>query len=180
MRVHRSVRYVLPLALIALSAFGCMSTRPASEQVDDAAITTQVKAALAADATTNPLKVDVDTNEGVVRLSGTVEQATNRRRAEEVARNVNGVRRVVNDIQVGEKSMTQTVDDKFITTKIKSKLTVNGDINPFNIDVDTVNGVVTLSGRVAKPEAKAEAERLARETEGVREVRNNITVGDRS
>jgi hyperosmotically inducible protein len=155
-----------------------MSSRPPSEQVDDAAITSKVKSALVADATTNPLKVDVDTNEGVVRLSGTVEKAENRTRAEEVARNVEGVRRVVNDIQVGDKHVATTVDDAFITTKIKSKLTVSGDVNPFNIDVDTQNGVVTLSGRVTKPEAKAEAERIARETEGVREVRNNITVGE--
>lgn len=177
MRIRHSIGSILPVVALALAAAGCMSTRPASEQVSDAAITTKVKAALAADATTNPLRVDVDTNEGVVRLSGRVDEATNRRRAEEVARNVDGVRRVVNDIQVGEQSVSQTVDDKFITTKIKSKLTVSGDVNPFNIDVDTVNGVVTLSGRVAKAEAKAEAERLARETEGVREVRNNITVG---
>ena len=178
MRLHSSLRFLLPLALVALAATGCMSTRPASTQVDDAAITTQVKAALAGDATTNPLKVDVDTNEGVVRLSGTVEDPNNRRRAEEVARGVDGVQRVVNDIQVGEKKVATTLDDGFITTKIKSKLTVSGDVNPFNIDVDTQNGVVTLSGRVTKPEAKAEAERLARETEGVREVRNNITVGE--
>ena len=178
MRIHPSVRLLVPLALVVLAATGCMSTRPASVQVDDAAITTQVKAALAGDATTNPLKVDVDTNEGVVRLSGTVEDPANRTRAEEVARKVNGVSRVVNDIQVGEKTATASADDSFITTKIKSKLTVSGDVNPFNIDVDTQNGVVTLSGRVAKPEAKAEAERLARETEGVKEVRNNITVGE--
>jgi hyperosmotically inducible protein len=176
---NRYARFVLPLALAAaVAAPGCMSTRPASVQVDDASITAKVKSALAADATTNPLRVDVDTQEGVVRLSGTVEDPANRRRAEEVARNVEGVRRVVNDIQVGDKTVGQSVDDKFITTKIKSKLTVSGDLNPFNIDVDTVNGVVTLSGRVAKPEAKAEAERLARETEGVREVRNNIQVGE--
>jgi hyperosmotically inducible protein len=178
MRIHPSVRLLVPLALVVLAATGCMSTRPASVQVDDAAITTQVKAALAGDATTNPLKVDVDTNEGVVRLSGTVEDPANRTRAEEVARKVNGVSRVVNDIQVGKKTATTSADDSFITTKIKSKLTVSGDVNPFNIDVDTQNGVVTLSGRVAKPEAKAEAERLARETEGVKEVRNNITVGE--
>jgi hyperosmotically inducible protein len=178
MRIHPVVRLVVPLALVVLAATGCMSTRPASVQVDDAAITTQVKAALVGDATTNPLKVDVDTNEGVVRLSGTVEDPANRRRAEEVARKVNGVSRVVNDIQVGEKTAAASADDSFITTKIKSKLTVSGDVNPFNIDVDTQNGVVTLSGRVAKPEAKAEAERLARETEGVKEVRNNITVGE--
>ncbi len=177
MRIHSSFRLLAPLALVAVAATGCMSSRPPSEQVSDAAITSKVKSALAADATTNPLKVDVDTNEGVVRLSGTVEKADNRTRAETVALKVEGVRRVVNDIQVGDKHVATTVDDAFITTKIKSKLTVSGDVNPFNIDVDTQNGVVTLSGRVTKPEAKAEAERIARETEGVREVHNNITVG---
>ena len=178
MRIQPSLRLLVPLLVVVVAVTGCMSTRPASTQVDDAALTSKVKAALAADTTTNPLNVDVDTNEGVVRLSGMVEEADNRRRAEEVARNVEGVRRVVNDLQVGDKKVATTVDDAFITTKIKSKLTVSGDVNPFNIDVDTQNGVVTLSGRVAKPEAKAEAERLARETEGVKEVRNNITVGE--
>jgi hyperosmotically inducible protein len=178
MRIHSFLRLLAPLALVGLAATGCMSSRPPSEQVSDAAITSKVKSALAGDATTNPLKVDVDTNEGVVRLSGTVEKAENRTRAEEVARHVEGVRRVVNDIQVGDKHVATTVDDAFITTKIKSKLTVSGDVNPFNIDVDTQNGVVTLSGRVTKPEAKAAAERIARETEGVREVHNNITVGE--
>ena len=178
MRIHSSLRLLAPLVLLTLVATGCMSSRPPSEQVSDAAVTSKVKSALAADATTNPLKVDVDTNEGVVRLSGTVEKAENRTRAEEVARNVEGVRRVVNDIQVGDKHVATTVDDAFITTKIKSKLTVSGDVNPFNIDVDTQNGVVTLSGRVTKPEAKVAAERIARETEGVKEVHNNITVGE--
>jgi len=177
MRANLCPRLFLPMALLILAGPACMSTRPPTTQVEDHAVTAGVKAALAADATTNPLRVDVDTNEGVVHLTGTVDDPANRRKAEEVARNVAGVRRVVNDIQVGEKTVSQIVDDTFITTKIKTKLTVNPDINPFNIDVDTVNGVVTLTGRVARPEARAEAERLARETEGVREVRNMIQVG---
>ena len=60
----------------------------------------------------------------------------------------------MNEITIGDPSLGQNIDDDFITTKIKSKLTLDGDINPFNIDVDTKNGIVTLSGRVAKPEAK--------------------------
>ena len=72
MRIHSSLRLLAPLALVAVAATGCMSSRPPSEQVDDAATTSKVKSALAGDANTNPLKVDVDTNEGVVRLRGTV------------------------------------------------------------------------------------------------------------
>jgi osmotically-inducible protein OsmY len=70
------------------------------------------------------------------------------------------------------------VDDGAITAKVKAKLAADGDINPFNIDVDTNEGVVTLQGRVAKEEARTKAEQLARETDGVRRVINLVKVGD--
>jgi hyperosmotically inducible periplasmic protein len=72
------------------------------------------------------------------------------------------------------------VDDAAITAAVKAKLATDGDINPFNIDVDTNEGVVTLQGRVEKAEARTEAERLARTTDGVRRVINLIKVGDQS
>jgi hyperosmotically inducible protein len=70
------------------------------------------------------------------------------------------------------------VHDAEITSKIKAKLAASGEVNPFNIDVDTNEGEVTLQGRVSKESAKVEAERLARDTEGVRRVINLIKVGD--
>jgi len=62
---------------------------------------------------------------------------------------------------------------------VKAKLAADGDINPFNIDVDTHEGVVTLLGRVKKAESRARAERLARETSGVKRVTNLVKVGDK-
>ena len=72
------------------------------------------------------------------------------------------------------------VDDSAITASVKAKLAADGDINPFNIDVDTNEGVVTLQGRVVKEEARTKAEQLARETDGVSRVINLIKVGDQS
>lgn len=72
------------------------------------------------------------------------------------------------------------VDDAAITASVKAKLVADGDINPFNIDVDTNEGVVTLQGRVKKEEARTKAERLAKETDGVRRVINLVKVGDQS
>jgi hyperosmotically inducible protein len=72
------------------------------------------------------------------------------------------------------------VDDAAITAKVKAKLAADGDINPFNIDVDTNEGVVTLQGRVAKEEARTKAEQLARDTDGVRRVINLVKVGDQT
>jgi hyperosmotically inducible protein len=72
------------------------------------------------------------------------------------------------------------IDDAAITAKVKAKLAADGDINPFNIDVDTNEGVVTLQGRVAKEEARTKAEQLARDTEGVKRVINLVKVGDKT
>jgi len=81
---------------------------------------------------------------------------------------------------LGACSSTRTageqVDDTWITTKIKAKLTGDRDINPFNIDVDVLEGVVTLSGKVKKADAKEEAQRHAERTKGVKQVINDIEV----
>lgn len=83
---------------------------------------------------------------------------------------------------LGACSSTRTVgtqvDDAGITAKVKAKLAADGDVNPFNIDVDTNEGVVTLQGRVAKDEARIKAEQIARDTDGVRRVINLVKVGD--
>ena len=87
-------------------------------------------------------------------------------------------------LALGACSSTKTpgaqVDDAAITAAVKAKLAADGDINPFNIDVDTNEGVVTLQGRVEKEEARTKAEQLARETDGVRRVINLVKVGDKS
>ncbi|MCB1055468.1 MAG: BON domain-containing protein [Acidobacteria bacterium] len=172
----------LPLAVlvISLGAVACSSTQPPSEQVDDAVVTTKIKTKITADPELNPFEIHVDTEEGVVRLSGTVDTADDRAEAEKLARKTEGVRRVVNDIQVGDKTLGESLSDTEITAKIKTKLAADPEIDPFNIEVSTNQGVVTLTGRVAKAEARDEAEKLAKNTTGVKKVDNRIKVGDRS
>lgn len=70
------------------------------EAWSDASITAAVKTKLAGTAPSTLLKVDVDTTNGIVQLNGTVDNDTTRRRASELARQVDGVRRVVNNLEV--------------------------------------------------------------------------------
>lgn len=70
----------------------------------------------------------------------------------------------------------EVLNDASITAKIKAKLIADPEINPFHIDVDTVDGIVTLNGKVASADIKAEAEKLARHTDGVKSVNNVIQV----
>lgn len=66
--------------------------------------------------------------------------------------------------------------DAGITTKVKSKLAADDTVKAYQIDVDTKDKVVTLSGNVDSPAAKDQAVALARATEGVADVVDNITV----
>jgi hyperosmotically inducible protein len=162
--------------LLVLVAVGCSSTQSVGEELDDATITTKIEAKMAGDPDVSAFNVDVDTNEGVVRLSGTVEKPEAKAEAEKLARGTEGVRRVINDIEVGERDMGDRMSDTAITTKIKAKITGDPELNPFNINVDTKEGVVTLRGTVKDADRKAEAEKLARDTEGVKSVQNMLEV----
>jgi osmotically-inducible protein OsmY len=75
----------------------------------------------------------------------------------------------------GEK-IGNTLDDAWIHTKIVSKLIGNSTTPERKINVDVVNNVVTLRGAVQTAEQKAEAERIAKDTEGVTRVINQLKV----
>jgi hypothetical protein len=68
--------------------------------------------------------------------------------------------------------------DSGITTSVKSKLAVDDTVKAYQVDVDTRNGVVTLTGEVETMAAKDQAVDIARNTEGVRDVIDQITVGE--
>lgn len=89
-------------AILLLVITGCqaLTGKTAGRNVDDANLTVSVKATLVADNVTNLTRVDVDTNNGVVYLNGSVESVQQRNRAEQLARRVDGVKTVVNNLEV--------------------------------------------------------------------------------
>jgi hyperosmotically inducible periplasmic protein len=68
------------------------------------------------------------------------------------------------------------LDDASITARVKAKLVADPEVNSLHIDVDTLDGRVTLNGKVSSADQRAEAEKLARHTDGVRQVINLIQV----
>lgn len=172
-------RFSLALAMFAGVAMlaGCSTTEPAGQQMDDAAITSEVKAGLTADSDVNPFNIDVDTQDGVVTLRGTVDDRETVSEAVRIARATSGVVRVENQIEVGPgQTVGERVDDRTISTKVKSKLAADDEVSAMNIDVDVKDGVVTLSGVVKSAEARQKAHDLAHTVSGVRSVRNEIEV----
>jgi hyperosmotically inducible protein len=90
-------------AVLFLSGCQALTGETLGQNIDDATLTTYVKTKLVADKAANLTRVDVDTTRGVVSLTGVVESEEQRVRAEELARQVDGVRSVVNNLQVQRK-----------------------------------------------------------------------------
>lgn len=74
----------------------------------------------------------------------------------------------------GRETAGEYVDDTAITAKVKTSI-IN-ELGALEIGVETMQNVVQLSGFVSTPEIKARAGSIARNTSGVKEVKNNIIV----
>ena len=79
-------------------------------------------------------------------------------------------------IAVGANAAEKALQSGALTAKIKSKLALDDQVEAMRIDVDTSGDVVTLSGSVRSEAERERAVRLARETEGVRQVVDRLVV----
>ena len=78
--------------------------------------------------------------------------------------------------RANKETIGQSLEDAWIHTKIVAKLIGDADTPERKINVDVVDGAVTLRGTVDTAEAKSEAERIAKETDGVKKVTNQLKV----
>jgi hyperosmotically inducible protein len=171
-----AVMLVVTMAMVA-----CASTRTQKspgEQVDDSVTTGRVKAALIADPTTKAHQIDVETFKGTVQLNGYVDTAASKARAAEIAKSTRGVESVRNNLTVktSDRSGEQVVDDGAITAKVKAALAGDSRTKAHQVNVETHEGAVQLSGFVDTAEAKSTAGELARAVEHVRSVDNQLDV----
>lgn len=74
------------------------------------------------------------------------------------------------------KSVTETIDDAAITTRVKTAFINDPVIGAARIDVDTFKGVVTLSGRVKSKEEEGKAIELAKTIHGVKDVKSTLQI----
>ena len=157
-------------------------------------ITAKIQAKYFVDDDVKARNIDVTTQSGVVTLQGVVSSEAERRQAIAIARNTTGVRDVTDQLRLDE-ALGRTgaapspaertpardigkVDrpDPWVTMKIQAKYFLDADVKGRHIDVDTKNGVVTLKGTVENTQQKLEAEQIARETEGVTRVINQLAI----
>ncbi|MEO6710626.1 MAG: BON domain-containing protein, partial [Planctomycetota bacterium] len=103
MNISKITPWILVLGVSAIAPVmnGCHTNQSARSQVNDSAITAAVKSKMIADNDVKAHNIDVNTEDGVVYLMGRVETAAEKSEAERLARGCDGVRSVVNHLQVG-------------------------------------------------------------------------------
>jgi hyperosmotically inducible periplasmic protein len=151
-------------------------TQDAKTAVSDSWITSKTKIALFADERVKGTQVSVDTTKGVVHLRGKVDSPEAKAAAAEVAKGIEGVQSVKNDLQVVAPGSRKMVDakDGDIDKAVKARLSKDAQVK--SVDVRTDAGVVTLTGEVPSITAAAKASEMARNVPGVKSVKNELTV----
>jgi len=152
------------------------TTTEAKGAVSDSWLTSKTKIALFADDRVKGKDVRVETMGGQVYLRGKVDSQEAKSASEEIAKSVEGVKSVKNDLQVVAPTARKTVEanDKQITKSVET--TLHKDASLKKIDVRTDAGVVVLSGEVPNITASAKASEMAHRVDGVKSVKNELRV----
>jgi hyperosmotically inducible protein len=120
-------------------------------------------------------RVEAHAEDGVVTLTGTVDDEAQRELAAQTAADLPGVERVVNHVSVAPGSSAHS--DAWIAVEIHGSLLVHSGVSAATTHVEVNGGIVTLTGSAENAGQKDLTEYYARQVEGVRDVRNELTVG---
>src|SRR5262249_20992621 len=158
------------------------ATRETKSQLSDSWLTSKTKIALLADERVKSTQINVEPSNGVVALRGKVDSSEAKAAAAEVAKGIDGVKDVKNELRVVPPAERKTVEatDKDITRHVQDRLAHDTKLKHAKIDVRTDAGVVVLTGHVPSVSLSARASELAREVPGVRAVKNDLAYEQRS
>lgn len=160
----------------AAGGVGVIQERSVGRAVDDAGIETKINHYYLQEGKEGTFSsIDVESNEGRVLLTGTVMHPETAVDAVRLAWKPEGVREVINEIQVTDRTGFQNyAQDSWITTQIKSKLLFAKDIKSVNYNVETVNGKVYLLGIAQNETELKKVAAVARRVANVREVISHV------
>jgi hyperosmotically inducible periplasmic protein len=197
---------VVAFGMILTACAPAESTDPRNKpaaNMTDSELESKIKAKFDSDAQLKAadLSVSADADKNEATISGVVGTQSLRTKAVDLAKGASPGLILTDKIEVKPREMTReeyteehageerekargagerlgtSLDDAWIHTKLVAKFIGDADTPGRNINVDVVNNIVTLRGTVETAEQRAEAERIAKDTEGVRRVVNQLKVG---
>jgi hyperosmotically inducible periplasmic protein len=146
----------------------------------DAWLTTKVKTMLLFHRNVSAM-TEVNTKDGIVTLQGEATSQAQKDLTTEYAKDVEGVKDVKNEMTVSKTSkkkqtVGEKIDDASITAQVKMTLLYHRSTSAINTKVETKRGVVTLSGKAGNAAEKDLATKFANDVNGVKGVKNLMTI----
>ncbi len=153
---------------------------PQPEYNSDAWITTKVKALLLFKRNVSA-KTEVNTKDGMVNLKGEADSQAQKDLTTEYVKDVEGVKGVSNEMTIGKmakkkQTVGSKIDDASITAQVKVVLLYHSSTSGLKTSVTTKKGVVTLTGKAKNAAEKDLAAKYAEDVNGVKSVKNNMTI----
>lgn len=190
----RAVRHLVLAGFCLLPLSGCTSLvigagatagvaalqeRGLDGAVSDTAITAEIWQKFLSKDEKLFLDIEIEVVEGEVLLAGRVPSVADQLEAVRLSWQVDGVRSVINEIDVGSgMSLMDSAGDLIITTRIKTALMFDGDVFAINYSIETVNGTVHLMGIAQNERERERVISHARETSYVKRVVSHIRLKD--
>jgi hyperosmotically inducible periplasmic protein len=118
--------------------------------------------------------VKIQSKDGAVTLTGTVSEESDKSLAQETVANISGVKTVDNKLEVKGEGPTEK-SDAWLTTKVKTMFLFHRNVSAMT-EVNTKDGIVTLHGEATSQAQKDLTTEYAKDVEGVKDVKNEMTV----
>lgn len=163
----------------ATAGVAALQERGLGGAVSDTAITAEIWQKFLTEDENLFRRIEIEVVEGEVLLAGTVDNTDSELKAVELAWQVNGVNRVINEINVGQgSSLMDSASDLLITTRIKTALMFDTDVYAINYSVETINGTVHIMGIAQSEHERNLVIAHARGTSYVRRVVSHVRLKD--
>ncbi|MHB8789726.1 MAG: BON domain-containing protein [Desulfobulbaceae bacterium] len=118
--------------------------------------------------------IQIESNDGIVTLTGTVAEKSNKSLAQEAVTSLPGVKSVDNRLEVKDEGVTEN-SDAWIGMKVKTALLFHRNVSSMT-EVSSKDGIVTLKGEATSKAQKDLTTELAKDVEGVKDVQNEMTI----
>lgn len=166
-------RSIAPV-IVAAAALLVTTAAPRAAEVDDR-IEASFKESYVYQTWLKDDAIDTDVDKGVISLTGTVADETHKALAEETAANLPGVTRVDSKLLAKAEATAENADE-WMGRKVKLALLFHRNVSIRKTTVDVKEGVVTLTGEAASLAQKELTAEYASDVEGVKAVKNEMTV----
>lgn len=178
------VRFVDNQLVVINTVIGEKEQRTWSQRVQDRAVTAAVRGRMLGSGEFKGLKIGITTVNNVVTLFGVVPTEAHVESMSNIASNTKGVEDVVNQLTIrprddaydAVRGTGQQISDEWLESRVSTAIMLNRHLKMRELDVEVDDGICMLSGTVDSEEKRVLAEEVARNVQGITEVRNSITV----